>query len=69
MGIPSRLRVPPAACSGHTHNSNRLLSRRRFMVATAGATGAVLTAGLWVPPVLAASAEHPGRHPAVWARD
>ena len=37
---------------GHTHFWERaMLSRRQFIKASAGATGAVLSSGLWIPAV------------------
>jgi hypothetical protein len=37
---------------GHAHFWERaMLSRRQFMMTAAGATGAVLSSGLWLPAV------------------
>ena len=45
---------------GHTHFWERaLLSRRQFMLKAAGATGAVLSSGLWMPAVALAGGAAP----------
>jgi hypothetical protein len=50
---------------GHAHFWERaMLSRRQFMMTAAGATGAVLSSGLWLPAVAhAAEADHVAPRP------
>ncbi len=58
MRIPDHLGIPmPPGHAGHSHGWDRRLSRRRFLGATAAATGAALTSGLWVPVLAKVSAD------------
>lgn len=46
------------AYAGHAHFWQRAMSRRGFLARSAAATGAVATAGLWMPQVAQAAAPH-----------
>ncbi len=60
MHIPRNLPVrAPLGYAGHSHLSHPVLSRRRFLGTTAGAAGAALTAGLWLPVVANDAAPRP----------
>src|SRR3989442_12289384 len=57
MGIPNKmLRRGPG---GHRHFWQRALSRRQFLGASAAATGAAMTAPLWLPALAEASSVDP----------
>jgi hypothetical protein len=58
MRIPSHAAFPvPVGHAHHAHALDRMLSRRQFMSAAALATGATLTAGVWMPALATPSAD------------
>lgn len=58
------MRIPEQAFlaghGGHRHILSRTLSRRRFLGTTAAATGAAITADLWLPVLARADDEESG---------
>jgi hypothetical protein len=57
MRIPDQMLLP--GHRGHRHFWQRALSRRQFLGASAAATGAAMTAPLWVPALAEASSVDP----------
>ena len=59
MGSPMKAHQDGRTAIGHDHFWRRALSRRQFLVATAGAGAALATAPLWMPTLAAASGAEP----------